>query len=79
MFVSHMQPQENDSQHLNELRQLFMDIDQNNDGMLSKLELEQALVKAIETTPDDFLTTIFNDVDLNNNGAIDYHEFMLAA
>jgi len=56
-----------------------MDIDQNNDGMLSKLELEQALVKAIETRPDDFLTTIFNDVDLNNNGAIDYHEFMLAA
>jgi Ca2+-binding EF-hand superfamily protein len=79
MFVSHMQPQENDSQHLNELRQLFMDIDQNNDGMLSKLEIEQALVKAIETRPDDFLTTIFNDVDLNNNGTIDYHEFMLAA
>lgn len=79
MFVSHMQPQENDLKHLNELRQLFMDIDQNNDGMLSKLELEQAFVKAIETRPDDFLTTIFNDIDLNNNGAIDYHEFMLAA
>lgn len=78
MFVSHMQPQENDLKHLNELRQLFMDIDQNNDGMLSKLELEQAFVKAIETRPDDFLTTIFNDVDLNNNGTIDYHEFMLA-
>jgi len=74
-----MQPPENDSHNRSELRQMFMDMDKNNDGTLSKKELEQAIEKAIEKKPGDFLKAIFNDIDINNNGTIDYHEFMLAA
>lgn len=55
MFVSHMQGVEPQQTQLTELRKLFMACDKDNDGHLSKKELQAAIEKAIEGKPDDFL------------------------
>ena len=67
-------------EEIEELRKIFIDLDKNNDGVLSREEIENGLIKyygseqAIEET-----NKIFNKVDADGNGTISYDEFIRAS
>jgi len=51
--------------------------DHNNDGSISKEELREAMVNfGTRCTEDDF-TSMFAEADKNNDGYIDFDEFVL--
>ena len=61
---------------IEELRKLFIQTDSNGDGKITKEEFEQALIKyGFKFTPADF-SNLMNKLDANNNGFIDYTEFI---
>lgn len=59
------------------LRQTFLALDENEDGVLSSNELKLGLAAAGVQIPDD-LQLIMNEIDTNGNGTIDYSEFLAA-
>ena len=67
-------------EEIEELRKIFIDLDKNNDGVLSREEIQNGLIKyygseqAIEET-----NKIFNKVDADGNGTISYDEFIRAS
>jgi calcium-dependent protein kinase len=67
-------------EEIEELRKIFIDLDKNNDGVLSREEIQNGLRKfygseqAIEET-----NKIFNKVDADGNGTISYDEFIRAS
>ena len=60
------------------MRKLFQTLDTNHDGVLSKEEFKNALLKRKELSPDriQFLMRI---IDTNSSGQIDFTEFIVAA
>jgi len=60
---------------INTLRQTFLALDENEDGVLSSKELRLGLAGV--QIPDD-LQLIMNEIDTNGNGTIDYSEFLAA-
>ena len=63
----------------NELRKAFNEFDENNDGHLSKEELEKGLLKVM--TPSEAkneVNRIMSMIDSDNNGYIEYEEFLRA-
>ena len=60
---------------------MFRDIDKNNDGTICREEFRQAYVFFGEKTYllDDEIDQIFDMIDTNNNGLIDYSEFITSA
>lgn len=60
-----------------ELKELFMAMDDNNDGTLSVLELREGLERAGVTVPAD-LMQMMERIDTDGSGVIDYSEFMAA-
>ncbi|KAI5272922.1 hypothetical protein E4T47_03862 [Aureobasidium subglaciale] len=58
-----------------ELWQLFRSIDHNNDGTLDKNELRAAFVRAGLAVPNSRLDSFFDDVDTDNDGAINFEEW----
>mmetsp|Transcript_3989 Transcript_3989/g.4621 ORF Transcript_3989/g.4621 Transcript_3989/m.4621 type:complete len:567 (-) Transcript_3989:194-1894(-) len=62
------------SNEIVDLRKIFSQFDKNNDGVLSLAEFQTALSESGVT--QDESTSIFNDLDLNQTGSIDYTEFL---
>lgn len=63
---------------IKELRELFISMDDNNDGTLSVVELKDSLSKAGVAIPND-LVALMDDIDTDGSGVLDYSEFMAAA
>lgn len=64
---------------IKKLTEMFKTLDTNGDGMLSAAELQDGLKKTgITQFPGD-LQQIFQDLDTDQSGAIDYSEFLAAA
>jgi len=60
------------------LRDIFMALDDNSDGLLTAAEMREGLAKAkLQDIPDD-LQQILRDVDSDGSGVIDYTEFLAA-
>merc|ERR1712083_447206 len=60
------------------LRDTFMQLDDNGDGLLTVKELKEGLDKAgLKEIPED-LQQIMKDVDADGSGVIDYTEFLAA-
>eukprot|EP00415_Alexandrium_ostenfeldii_P001151 UN1151 len=62
---------------LRELKEMFMAMDENNDGTLSVVELKEGLEKAGVALPPD-LQLMMDNIDTDGSGVIDYSEFMAA-
>nr|XP_039253532.1 calcyphosin-2-like [Styela clava] len=60
------------------LGQLFRTMDKSGDGLLSKSELADALEQFGIAIPQENFDSVWRVVDENNDGAIDYGEFMRA-
>jgi len=61
------------------LRDTFMSLDDNGDGLLSAKEMKEGLAKAgLKEIPAD-LAQIMEDIDSDGSGVIDYTEFLAAA
>ncbi|XP_078495833.1 calcyphosin-2 [Ciona intestinalis] len=58
------------------LGKLFRQLDRSGDGRLDKQELQQAMEKFNLTLPPQDFQAVWRVVDENNDGAIDYGEFM---
>jgi len=64
---------------IKQLRETFVALDGNGDGLLSFLEMKDGLAKAgFNEIPAD-LEQIMHDVDVDGSGVIDYTEFIAAA
>lgn len=66
-----------DDQEVADLREVFLSIDENGDGLLTRQELTAGLTSAGLTESPDF-AQILEDIDCNANGHIDYTEFLAA-
>merc|ERR1719436_698613 len=62
---------------IKELKDLFMAMDENNDGTLSVGEMKEGLQKAGVAVPPD-LQQMMDNIDTDGSGVIDYSEFMAA-
>jgi len=63
---------------IKQLRETFMSLDANGDGLLTSAELKEGLAKAgLKDIPPD-LQEIMKDVDSDGSGVIDYTEFLAA-
>ena len=75
-FISNTYP---DNEEVSLLRQLFLMIDNNRDGKMTLQELQQALSSVLNDTPNEKLQQLFADLGLDQNGFVDYTEFLSAA
>jgi len=62
---------------LKELKDLFMAMDENNDGTLSVSELKEGLQRSGVAVPQD-MEQMMDNLDTDGSGVIDYSEFMAA-
>ncbi len=68
-------------EELDELRKMFLQLDENGDGTLSIDEIENGMHKImgnLQGDPDDYKEMMRN-LDLDGNGVVDYSEFITAA
>ncbi|XP_019190883.1 PREDICTED: probable calcium-binding protein CML18 [Ipomoea nil] len=62
-----------------ELKEIFRSFDRNNDGSLTQLELG-SLLRSLGLTPSsDDLDTLIQKADTNNNGLVEFPEFVALA
>jgi calcium-dependent protein kinase len=63
------------------LRQMFLNLDQNKDGLISKEEFITGMIKAKTKIPftENDLLNIFSEMDADLSGNIDYTEFLRAS
>lgn len=78
MYIANLQP-ESEQNQLKDLRSLFLFIDTNKDGILNLVELQQAIQTVLDKSSVDLLQDVFTEMDMNNNGEIEYNEFLTAA
>lgn len=75
-YITHNLVKKNQMQHLRKIFNLF---DKDHDGRISKLELKQAFSDLLGTVLADIeLEAIFRSIDHDNNGYIEYEEFLRA-
>ena len=65
-----------DNKLLNGLSQLYDKLDDNSDYQITKNELYKAYKEAGITVSNEELDKIINSLDFDNNGTIDYEEFI---
>jgi len=63
---------------ISELRNLFISLDDNGDGMLTKEELTSSIRQSGLKVPDGF-QDIIDNIDADGNGFVEYTEFLSAA
>merc|ERR1712241_1599309 len=66
-----------DGNGMKKLKNLFMSMDENNDGTLSVGELKEGLQRAGVAIPQD-LEQMMDNIDTDGSGVIDYTEFLAA-
>eukprot|EP00442_Polarella_glacialis_P009015 CAMPEP_0115076298 /NCGR_PEP_ID=MMETSP0227-20121206/16353_1 /TAXON_ID=89957 /ORGANISM="Polarella glacialis, Strain CCMP 1383" /LENGTH=501 /DNA_ID=CAMNT_0002463431 /DNA_START=159 /DNA_END=1664 /DNA_ORIENTATION=+ len=67
-----------DEDQIKSLRDIFMQMDGNGDGLLTSAEMKQGLSQAgLKEIPPD-LAAIMEDIDSDGSGVIDYTEFLAA-
>ena len=60
-----------------ELRRIFKQFDTNNDGIITKKEFRQQLIKIYgENNSEEITRKIFPKIDVDNSGEISYNEFL---
>ena len=64
--------------NVEELRKLFIQIDQNGDGKITYDEFHEALTKYGLPITEEEIALLVNQMDTNGNGYIDYTEFIAA-
>jgi calcium-dependent protein kinase len=75
-YITHNLVKKNQMQHL---RKVFNMFDKDHDGRISKMELKQAFSDLLGTVLADIeLEAIFRSIDHDNNGYIEYEEFLRA-
>ncbi len=66
-------------EQINEMEEIFSAMDENNDGMLSKEEISKGYEKHFGVQiEDEEVDKIFDAIDTDGSGAIDYSEFLMA-
>jgi len=78
IYMSNLQS-ETGLKQLHELRQFFMLIDRNKDGVLTLDELQDAIQTVLENQPPEIIQKLFNQADVDSNGIIEYNEFIAAS
>lgn len=75
-IANHLQSQET----MNKLKEVFQQFDKNGDGVLERNELLEGYMKLGKTKKQAarIVDRIMSQIDLNNNGTIDYSEFLMA-
>jgi len=63
--------------HMDDIKSAFRVFDYNNDGTISKQELKEAMVNFGTRVTDDEFQTMFSEADKNNDGLIDFDEFVM--
>jgi len=70
----------NDQERLIKMRKVFRELDVDRDGMINKAELRTGLARVLPAKEvDSECTRIFKAVDFNENGELEYSEFILAS
>uniref|UniRef100_A0A0D6QY93 EF-hand domain-containing protein n=1 Tax=Araucaria cunninghamii TaxID=56994 RepID=A0A0D6QY93_ARACU len=65
-----------ENEEIAQLREIFMAFDKNNDGSITELELE-SLLRSVGLKPSpEQLETLIEKADTNNNGLIEFSEFV---
>ena len=64
-------------QQKNELQVVFDQFDKDKDGKISGKELENAMVSMGQNPTEDEINEMMKEVDLNQDGLIDFDEFMI--
>jgi len=62
-----------------DLRGIFHEFDLNGDGFIQKNELKAVMVKMGQSPTEDELCAMFNAADQDQDGNIDFHEFLTIA
>jgi Ca2+-binding EF-hand superfamily protein len=62
-----------------DLREIFRDFDLNHDGKIQKHELREVMIRMGQSPTEEELTAMFNTADKDNDGNIDFEEFMTIA
>lgn len=73
-------PSLNDSKHISvheedELLECFRAFDKNNDGFISRQELEEVMSRLGENLSPQEISDMMNEADTNKDGQIDFKEF----
>ena len=65
---------------IDQLKKIFSDFDKNGDGVLDKEELIEGYIKLGNNREEAEVAVdeILEKIDINNNGTIDYSEFIMA-
>ncbi|KAK0401525.1 hypothetical protein QR680_015836 [Steinernema hermaphroditum] len=61
------------------MRQLFKEFDTNGDGFIQKSELKEVMTKMGQAPTDREVDEMFDAADANNDGNIDFNEFLTIA
>lgn len=77
-FITNIQVQ---SDQLKDLKEMFISLDKNKDGMLSQSELENGMSEILTffNIDEEELRQMVEAIDTNQDGFIDYQEFVTAA
>ena len=68
-----------DSNQLDRIKNVFMEVDYDNNGYLDKEEFKEACTKCSDLLQgDQTYEELFDELDLNGDGKIDYEEFITA-
>mmetsp|Transcript_26332 Transcript_26332/g.25514 ORF Transcript_26332/g.25514 Transcript_26332/m.25514 type:complete len:131 (+) Transcript_26332:972-1364(+) len=61
------------------LEKVFKSFDENGEGVVTKEEFQKGCIDILNLhLSDEEITKIFNDVDINENGTLEYSEFITA-
>ncbi|CDW86363.1 protein kinase domain containing protein [Stylonychia lemnae] len=66
------------NEHIEYLREAFIDLDKDSSGFITAAQLKQALINAKIYIKDDEIEKIINEVDFNGAKQINYSEFLAA-
>lgn len=69
----------NTSKEIQFLRKVFISIDKDFDGKISKDELQNFMTKYMSNSMEIEFDTMFNNMDADRNGAIEFEEFLIAS